>query len=83
MADAQAENKQYFTARHLREMLQNLDDNLLDLPLLLIHGDHDGTVPFVGSTTAYAEAKSPKFLLTPSSCSRAVTRATSCAACSA
>jgi dienelactone hydrolase len=34
------------------------------VPLLLIHGDHDGTVPYVGSTTAYREAKTPKFLLT-------------------
>lgn len=34
------------------------------VPLLLIHGDHDGTVPYVGSTTAYREAKAPKFLLT-------------------
>lgn len=34
------------------------------VPLLLIHGDHDGTVPYVGSTTAYREAKTPKFLVT-------------------
>lgn len=34
------------------------------LPRLYIHGDHDGTVPYVGSTTAFAKAPAPKFLLT-------------------
>lgn len=34
------------------------------VPLLLIHGDHDDTVPYVGSTRAYSESKAPKFLLT-------------------
>jgi dienelactone hydrolase len=34
------------------------------VPLLLIHGDRDATVPFAGSTRAYAAAKAPKFLLT-------------------
>jgi len=28
----------YYTARHLLQALNNLDDNLLDLPLLLVHG---------------------------------------------
>jgi hypothetical protein len=28
----------YFTARHLLAMLQTLDDSLLDMPLLLVHG---------------------------------------------
>lgn len=34
------------------------------MPLLLVHGDQDGTVPYAGSTKVYAEAKPPKFLLT-------------------
>jgi dienelactone hydrolase len=34
------------------------------VPLLLVHGDNDGTVPYAGSKKAYAEAKTPKFLLT-------------------
>jgi dienelactone hydrolase len=33
------------------------------VPLLLVHGDADRTVAYSGSTTAYAEAKAPKFLL--------------------
>ncbi len=28
----------YYTARHLLEALQNLDESLLDLPLVLVHG---------------------------------------------
>jgi hypothetical protein len=28
----------YYTARHLLEALQNLDGDLLDLPLVLVHG---------------------------------------------
>ena len=34
------------------------------VPLLLIHGSGDETVPYRGSTKAYAEAKPPKFLMT-------------------
>lgn len=34
------------------------------VPLLLIHGDKDETVPYAGSTRAYAAAKAPRFLLT-------------------
>ncbi len=34
------------------------------VPLLLVHGDKDGTVPYAGSTRAYRLAKTPKFLLT-------------------
>jgi dienelactone hydrolase len=34
------------------------------VPLLLVHGDKDGTVPYAGSTKSYANAKAPKFLLT-------------------
>lgn len=33
-------------------------------PLMLVHGDKDGTVPFAGSTGAYAQAPAPKVLLT-------------------
>ena len=32
------EEEVYYTARHLLEALQKLDDHLLDCPLLLIHG---------------------------------------------
>ena len=28
----------YYTARHLLQALSNLDDRLLDLPLVLVHG---------------------------------------------
>ena len=35
-----------------------------DKPLLLIHGDSDGTVPYTASTEAFARASEPKFLLT-------------------
>jgi hypothetical protein len=28
----------YYTARHLLQALSNLDENLLDLPLVLVHG---------------------------------------------
>jgi dienelactone hydrolase len=34
------------------------------VPLLLVHGDKDGTVPYAGSTKSYSKAKAPKFLLT-------------------
>jgi hypothetical protein len=30
--------KLYYTARHLLEALQNLDDDLLDMPLILVRG---------------------------------------------
>ena len=33
-------------------------------PLLLVHGDADGTVPYQGSVSAYAQAPAPKALLT-------------------
>ena len=33
-------------------------------PLLLIHGDHDPTVRYAGSTSSYARAAPPKYLLT-------------------
>jgi fermentation-respiration switch protein FrsA (DUF1100 family) len=34
------------------------------VPLLLIHGDGDRTVPVEGSRAAYADAKAPKYLVT-------------------
>ena len=33
-------------------------------PLMLVHGDKDGTVPYSGSTSIYAQAPAPKVLLT-------------------
>jgi dienelactone hydrolase len=33
-------------------------------PLMLVHGDKDGTVPYSGSTSIYAQAPAPKALLT-------------------
>ena len=33
------------------------------LPLLLVHGDNDGTVPFAGSLHVFDEARRPKYLL--------------------
>lgn len=34
----QDEARIYYTARHLLEALNNLDDALLDMPLVLVHG---------------------------------------------
>ncbi len=34
------------------------------MPRLFIHGDQDSTVPYSGSTEAFAHARAPKFLLT-------------------
>jgi hypothetical protein len=46
------EEKIYYTARHLLQALKNLDENLLDCPLVLIHGKDlhkpnlvDGLIP--------------------------------------
>jgi predicted dienelactone hydrolase len=33
------------------------------LPVLLVHGDQDQTVPFAGSLTVFAQARHPKYLL--------------------
>ncbi|MGH9027899.1 MAG: alpha/beta hydrolase family protein, partial [Acidimicrobiia bacterium] len=35
-----------------------------DVPLLLIHGDRDGIVPYRGSVDAFADASAPKYLVT-------------------
>ncbi len=32
------EERVYYTARHLLQALNNLEDSLLDLPLVLVHG---------------------------------------------
>jgi hypothetical protein len=37
-AVSKKEEPVYYTARHLLEALQNLEESLLDLPLVLIHG---------------------------------------------
>ena len=37
MAESKEET-QYFTARHLLQLLQGLGDGLLDMPLIFIHG---------------------------------------------
>lgn len=34
------------------------------VPLLLVHGTSDGTVPYQGSVNAYSDARPPKFFLT-------------------
>lgn len=39
-------------------------DHATRTPLLLIHGDADGTVPYAASYQAFAGARPPKFLLT-------------------
>ncbi|MGH9032205.1 MAG: alpha/beta hydrolase family protein [Acidimicrobiia bacterium] len=36
----------------------------VDTPLLLMHGDVDGIVPYTNGTDAYAQASAPKYLLT-------------------
>jgi fermentation-respiration switch protein FrsA (DUF1100 family) len=36
----------------------------IDTPLLLLHGDADGTLPYSGSTHAFAQADGPRYLLT-------------------
>lgn len=40
------------------------DFDAYDIPLLLVHGDADETVPYRGSQDAYARAQSPKFFVT-------------------
>jgi predicted dienelactone hydrolase len=37
---------------------------LVDVPLLLFHGDADPVLPYAGSADAYAEAAAPKFFVT-------------------
>ena len=64
------EEKVYYTARHLLKALQLLDDNLLDLPLVLVHGKElqkpnlvQGFIPTpVPVDREAAEAKNPSIL---------------------
>ena len=61
----------YFTARHLLAMLQGLEESLLDMPLLLVHGRSldkpnlvhgfvPGTVPVKREAV---QAKAPSLLM--------------------
>jgi hypothetical protein len=60
----------YYTARHLLEALSNLDKNLLDLPLVLVHGKEltkpnlvSGLIPApVPVDRAIVEEKKPALL---------------------
>jgi hypothetical protein len=69
MNDAKDE-PQYFTARHLLQMLQGLDAALLDMPVIFIHGkDLDkpnlvaGFLPSaVPVDKEHVEEKKPSFL---------------------
>jgi hypothetical protein len=64
------EEKVYYTARHLLKALQLLDDKLLDLPLVLVHGKElqkpnlvQGFIPTpVPVDREAAEAKNPSIL---------------------
>lgn len=61
----------YYTARHLLSALSNLDDSLLDLPLVLLHGKHltkpnlvNGIIPApIPVDKGYVEAKEPALLV--------------------
>ena len=60
----------YYTARHLLQALQNLDPNLLDSPVLLVHGKDlhkpnmiHGFIPaLMPVKLEVVEAKSPSLL---------------------
>jgi hypothetical protein len=60
----------YYTARHLLQALSNLDESLLDLPLILVHGKElnkpnlvSGTIPSpVPIDRAVVEEKKPSLL---------------------
>ncbi|GEM_PF-6235707 len=62
--------EQYFTARHLLQMLQGLDPSFLDMPLIFIHGKEltkpnlvAGFLPSaVPVDKDYVEDKKPSFL---------------------
>ena len=65
------ESNQYYTARHLLEALQQMDDQLLDYPLVLAHGKRlqkpiliQGWVPVPTPVDQHAvEAKPPSLLM--------------------
>ena len=67
---AKQKEKLYYTARHLLEALQGLDPNLLDLPLVLVHGKElhkpnlvQGFIPSpVPVDREAVEAKNPSLL---------------------
>ena len=68
--DVSKDDEQYFTARHLLQMLQGLDASFLDMPLIFIHGK-DLTKPnlisgFLPSAVPvdkdFVEDKKPSFL---------------------
>jgi hypothetical protein len=64
------ESPVYYTARHLLEALKGMDDSLLDLPLMLVHGKRltkpnlvSGIIPApVPVDRAAVEAKRPSLL---------------------
>ena len=64
------EERKYYTARHLLLALQNLDDNLLDRPLILVHGKQlqkpnlvGGWIPMnIPIDRSVVEAKPPALL---------------------
>jgi hypothetical protein len=66
-----AETGQYFTPRHLLALIKQLDEALLDLPLVLVHGKGldkpnlvHGFVPAAVSVDrAIVEAKAPSLLM--------------------
>jgi hypothetical protein len=65
------ESGQYFTPRHLLALLNGLDEALLDMPLVLVHGKGldkpnlvHGFVPAAVSVDqATVESKSPSLLM--------------------
>jgi len=69
MAEA-ADETQYFTARHLLQLLQGLSESLLDMPLIFIHGKEldkpnliAGFLPSAMPVDKeYVEDKKPSFL---------------------
>jgi hypothetical protein len=64
------EEQVYYTARHLLQALQNLDERLLDYPLVLVHGKElakpnlvHGLIPSpVPVDQAVVEEKKPSLL---------------------
>lgn len=42
----------------------NPEKGITDRPLLLIHGDADGTVPYASSVNAFGDVESPRWLIT-------------------
>ena len=71
MSAKSCEEKLYFTPRHLLEILKHLDEGLLDMPLVLVHGRGldkpnlvHGFVPAAVSVNrAVVESKAPSLLM--------------------